>query len=344
MEPDFCLLPEWNPQRAVLINWPHFENHHWDPVRDSVNRIFQKFVKTLVMKQSVMVVCYDIAHRNHIQKLLINANVNLPRVRFFIIPTDDIWIRDYGPLSLGSKDRIQLMSFEFNGWGKKFPYERDNLASAHLFQQGFFPQALFSKIDFVLEGGSIETDGLGTLLTTRCCLLSSNRNPGFYEHQIEDTLKKHLGVQKIIWLEHGYLAGDDTDGHIDTLARFVDPQTICYTQCLDSRDENYKSLLEMEKQLQSLKNLNNEPYRLIPLPMPQPIYSAIEGKRLPATYTKFFITNHLVFVPFYDDSSDLLAQKILKKCFPAKEIVGISCRSLLENYGNLHCMAMQVPV
>lgn len=344
MESGFHLLPEWNPQRAVLINWPHWNNPSWNSLQDSVSQLYQKIVKILVMRQSVMVICYDIEHRNHIQQLLINANVNLPRVRFFIIPSDDIWTRDYGPLTLRFGEQTHLVNFKFNGWGNKFPHQRDNLVSSQLFQQSFFPQAQFNRIDFVLEGGSIETDGLGTLLTTRSCLLSSNRNPGYQENQIEDLLQAHLGVQKIIWLDQGCLMGDDTDGHVDTLARFVNPQTICYAQCVDSQDENYKTLSAMEKQLQSLKNPTGASYRLIPMPLPQPVYSAVDGKRLPATYTKFLITNHLILTPFYDDPHDLVAKRILQDCFPNKEIVGVPCRSLLENSGNLHCIAMQIPV
>lgn len=343
MESGFNLLPEWSPQRAVLINWPHSSHSGWDKLQASMSQLYQKIVKHVVMTQSVMVICYDTEHRNHILQLLVAANVNLPRVRFFIIPSDDIWMRDYGPLTLRFKEQTHLANFRFNGWGNKYPHQRDNLVSSALFQQNFFPQAQFNQIDFVLEGGSIETDGMGTLLTTRSCLLSSNRNSGYQEKQIEDLLKLHLGTKKIIWLDQGNLTGDDTDGHIDNLARFVDAQTICYSQCINSHDENYGALSAMEKQLQGLKNFNGESYHLIPMPIPQPIYSA-EGKRLPATYTQFLITNHSILTPFYDDPNDLVAKQILQSCFPTKEIVGIPCRSLLENFGNLHCIAMQIPV
>ncbi len=340
----FHLLPEWDPQRAILINWPHRYAHDWDSIREPVDNIYLNLVKMVAMTQSLMVICYDIEQRNQIQRRLIEANVNLPRIRFFIIPSDDVWTRDYGPLTLRHQNQTKILNFKFNGWGDKYPALQDNLVASQLHNQSFFPQAQFNQINFVLEGGSIETDGAGSLLTTRSCLLSKNRNPDYNQNQIEDLLKKHLGQQQILWLDHGYLQGNDTDGHIDELARFINPQTIGYTQCTEIGDEHFESLAAMENQLQQFKNVQGQPYHLVPLPLPQPIYSLANGERLPATYTKFMITNHLVLLPIYEVPQDEVAKNMLQSCFPTREVKGIPSRSLLENYGSLHGIAMQIPI
>lgn len=343
MPSSFYLPPEWNPQRAILINWPHRNNHEWDSLREAINATYLAIVKAVATTQSIMIICYDIEQRNQIQNWLVQTNVNLPRIRFFIIPSDDIWTRDYGPLTLRYQEYTRILNFQFNGWGNKYPALRDNLVTAELYNQSFFPQAELSAINFVLEGGSLETDGLGTLLTTRRCLHPKNRNPDYNQDQIEQMLKEHLGMQQILWLDEGQLVGDDTDGHIDTLARFVNSKTICYTQCLNAQDENFTSLAAMENQLCRLENIAGQRYRLLPLPLPQPIHSLISGQRLPATYTQFLITNHLILLPFYEDPQDLIAKNVLQSCFPTREVVGIPCRPLLENYGSLHGIAMQIP-
>jgi agmatine/peptidylarginine deiminase len=340
----FRWLPEWEPQRAILINWPHQYSHGWDPVREAVNEVYLAIVKTVAMSQSIMIICYDIEQRNRIQRWLVAANVNLPRIRFFIIPSDDVWVRDYGPLTLKNSEQTQILHFQFNGWGGRYPAERDSLVIPELHNQSFFPQAQLEAVDFVLEGGSIETDGHGALLTTRSCLLAKNRNPGYSEKEIEQLLKERLGVQHVLWLDHGGLLGDDTDGHIDTLARFVNPTTICYTQCVDPTDPHFHTLSAMENQLRWLRNSDGCAYELQPLPLPHPVYSVVDGKQLPATYTKFLITNQLVLLPFYEDPQDEIAKNVLQSCFPSRQVIGIPCHALLENYGSLHGITMQIPV
>jgi len=341
--PGFQLLPEWGRQCAILINWPHRHNSCWNPVREQVNAMYAAIVKAVSMNQSVMIICFDLEERNHIQKLLIQANVNLPRVRFFIIPSNDVWTRDYGPLILQHEQQTKILNFQFNGWGNKHPSNYDNLVATELYRQNFFPQTEFNKVDFVLEGGSIEVDGSGTLLTTRSCLLLGNRNPECSPAQIEQILKDKLGIEQILWLEEGGLVGDDTDGHIDALVRFVNSETLCYSQCLDPSDEQFASLAAMEAELKNMKNFQSRFYHLLPLPLPAPIYSQINGKRLPASYTKFLITNHLILVPFFDDPNDEIAKNVLQSVFSGREVIGFPCRSLLENYGSLHGIAMQIP-
>jgi len=322
----FRLLPEWHPQRAILINWPHRYCHRWDPVRDHVNGLYIELVKAVAMTQSVMIICLDIEQRNQIQRALVEGNVNLPRVRFFIIPSDDIWMRDYGPLVLRCQDQTKIVNFQFNGRGNKYSADRDNMVTAELFDQNFFLQAQFSAVNLVMEGSNIETDGLGTLLTTQNS--SSSRNPDYSQDQIETLLKQHLGMERIIWL--------DADRPIDALVRFVDAETICYQQSPEFG--------ALEAQLKNLKNPQGRPYRLAPLPMPQSIQSFIDSRPLPASYTQFLITNRLVLMPSYEDPSDLIAKTVLESCFPNRVVMSIPCRSLLENDGSLHTVTLQIPV
>ena len=199
-------------------------------------------------------------------------------------------------------------------------------------------------LDFVLEGGAIESDGQGTILTTSGCLLAPKRNEGMNRADIEEHLKRTLHAQRILWLDHGHLEGDDTDGHIDTLARFCPGQTIAYVKCTDQNDSHYEDLSLMEEQLHTFRTLQDEPYQLVPLPMPDAIYDE-NGQRLPATYANFFIVNSAVLMPTYNQPvNDENAKKALQKAFPQHEVVGIDCRALIRQHGSLHCCTMQFPV
>jgi agmatine deiminase len=236
-----------------------------------------------------------------------------------------------------------LLDFVFNGWGNKFPADRDNEISRALLTQDAFGELEMHSVDFVLEGGGIETDGDDTLLTTSRCLLAHSRNPALTYSQIEAVLTNHLGVDRFLWLDHGALAGDDTDSHIDTLARFCDPDTIAYCHCDDTADEHFAELQRMQQQLQTFRNKTNQPYRLIPLPLPAAKYDD-QGRRLPATYANFLIINDAVLVPTYQDPADENALRTLQSCFPKREIIGIDCSALIRQYGSLHCVTMQLPV
>lgn len=344
MTDEYTLPPEWAPQQAILINWPHVHSEWWDPIRDEANHTYTQLVKALALTQTVMIICFDSKHREEIQKHLLQAKVNLPRVGFFIIPSNDVWTRDYGPISLMSGKALKLVKFQFNGWGNKYPAEMDNQVLIELFDQNFVPQAQLDLIDFTLEGGSIEVDGQGALLTTKKCLLSKTRNPGYDQNQIEKTLKNSLNVNCVLWLEHGYIAGDDTDGHIDTLARFVNEETICHVRSDDSTDEHFHQLKEMQTELKLMKNHRGLPYQLVSLPSPAPIFSIVDGRRLPATYANFLIANKVIVLPYYNDPQDKVAHAILQQCFPNREVIGVPSRSLIENYGSIHCITMQIPI
>ena len=235
-----------------------------------------------------------------------------------------------------------LLDFTFNGWGLKFAADKDNLITRHLIQSGALHGEYLNRLGFVLEGGSIESDGMGTLLTTSRCLLSPNRNGQMNQAEIEEYLCSTFHLQRILWLNHGFLAGDDTDSHIDTLARFCSPDTIAYVQCTDPEDEHYDALHLMEEQLKTFRTLKDTPYRLLPLPMPNAV--VIDGERLPATYANFLIMNEAVLYPTYGQpENDARAHEVLQTAFPKHEIIGIDCQVLIRQHGSLHCVTMQYP-
>ena len=260
---------------------------------------------------------------------------------FVEIPTNDTWIRDYGYITIREDEEIMLLDFTFDGWGGKFEATLDNSVNTTLHRKGYMGTTPLEQIDFVLEGGSIESDGEGTILTTSACLCNPNRNGGLSKAAIEKRLKTHLGAQRILWLDHGALAGDDTDSHIDTLARFVNRETIVYVKCEEQEDTHYEALTKMEAQLQTFKTAKGEPYRLIPLPMPAAKVDKA-GNRLPATYANFLITNDALLYPTYSDKNDKKAGELFAALFPDKEIIPINSLTLIEQGGSLHCSTMQV--
>jgi agmatine deiminase len=260
---------------------------------------------------------------------------------FIEIPTNDTWIRDYGYISIKENDKVKLLDFTFDGWGGKFEASLDNAVNTALHKKGYLGTTPLEHIDLVLEGGSLESDGEGTILTTSECLCNPNRNGGLSKQEIEEKLRTYLGTQRVLWLDHGYLSGDDTDSHIDTLARFVNKTTIMYVKCEDKEDEHYEALQKMEKQLQGFTTVNGQPYTLVPLPMCEAKYND-EQKRLPATYANFLITNDALIYPTYDDKSDTKVGEIFKEVFPDREIIPVNCLKLIEQGGSLHCSTMQI--
>lgn len=336
------LLPEWALQSAVMLTWPH-EDTIWADMLDDIDAAFVEISAAIVPNQSLIITCYHAAHQKHIQRLLLKAGVNISKVHCYIAPSDDIWVRDHGPVTIIDKHSPCLLDFTFNGWGNKYPAEHDNQITHHLHQQHAFGHTPVKNINMVLEGGSIEVDGSGTLMTTNHCLLSPERNPNMNQDEIENTLKDLFGLKQILWLDHGYLNGDDTDGHIDTLARFVNSHTICYVQATDKNDEHYDELNKMEVRLKTFRNHEGRPYQFIPLPMPRACYAKIDGRRLPATYANFLIINHAVLVPVYNDPADDEALKIFAGCFPDRKIIPIHSLPIIQWNGSVHCMTMQLP-
>jgi agmatine/peptidylarginine deiminase len=335
------LPAEWEPQSGVQLTWPH-EDTDWAPRLAGVEPVFAAIGAAIARHETLLAVCRDAGHRDHVLERLRAAGADLDRVQLAISPSDDTWARDHGAITVIDDGLPVLVDFLFNGWGGKFPAERDNLLTRSLAAQGSFGAAALEHVDLVLEGGSIESDGQGSLLTTSQCLLTPTRNPGLSRAQIERRLGEHLGARRILWLEHGELEGDDTDGHIDTLARFCDPATIAYVECADPADPQHRELRQMANQLEGLHRESGEPYRLIPLPLPAPFF-ADDGRRLPATYANFLVINEAVLVPVYGDAADSVALERIGAAFPGRSAIGIDCREIIRQGGSLHCLTMQFP-
>jgi agmatine/peptidylarginine deiminase len=270
---------------------------------------------------------------------LSSARIDMARVHFIEAPYDDTWLRDSGPISLRDGDGFRLLDFRFTGWGGKFDASQDDLLVERLTEMGTFSNSVRQSIDFALEGGAIETDGAGTLLSTWQCL--HERHPQASREEITAKLAGWLQQDRVLWLDHGYLEGDDTDAHIDTLARFAAPDAIVYQGCDDPTDSHYPELQAMAAELAALRTRDGQPYRLFALPWAQPVID--ENRRLAASYANFLIINDAVLMPAYGDAADAQAQAVLAQAFPDREIVPVPCRSLIWQNGSLHCVTMQLP-
>lgn len=331
------LPAEWYPQSGVQLTWPH-ANTDWSYILPEVQQCFVRIAKEIAQRELLLIATPE----PEAVKQQITGEVNMNNVRFLPCNTNDTWARDHGAITVIDGHAPILLDFTFNGWGLKFASDHDNQITRNAIKAKALYGKYENRLDFVLEGGSIESDGMGTLLTTSECLLSANRNARMNKSEIEDYLKSVFQLQQVLWLDHGYLAGDDTDSHIDTLARFCSPDTIAYVQCNDSEDEHYAALLKMEEQLKTFRTLKGEPYQLLPLPMPDAIVE--EGERLPATYANFLILNDAVLCPTYNQpENDRKAIEVLETAFPSHAVIGIDCRLLIRQNGSLHCVTMQYP-
>ncbi len=329
--------PEWHEQDGVMLTWPH-EGTDWAPILAEVEETYLKIAREIIKREKLLVVC----RKREPVSSLFNPEERA-KIAFFEMETDDTWSRDHGPLATFNNGRPVVNDFSFNGWGGKFFSGNDNQITRNLYDGGAFRSGShYSPHEMIMEGGSIETDGQGTLLSTSRCLLNPNRNGGLAVHEIENKLKETLGAERFLWLDHGHMEGDDTDGHIDTLARFCDRNTICYVSCSQREDRHYVPLKKMEQQLQGFRTLDGAPYRLVPLPMVPPQWEDA-GKKLPATYANFLIINQAVLFPVYGVEKDPEAVRIMKALFPEREIVEVDCSVLIRQYGSLHCITMQIP-
>ncbi len=329
---------EWERQRAVLMSFPH-EDTDWHNADDEADlkaslSPFIRIAQAIAYGQAVYIICKD---KSKISELFCSTR----NMTFIEIPTNDTWIRDYGYISIKEEGEVKLLDFTFDGWGGKFEASLDNTVNQTLHKKGYLGITPLETVDYVLEGGSIESDGEGTILTTSTCLCNPNRNGGPTKGEVENILQSTLNAKHILWLDHGYLTGDDTDSHIDTLARFVNRETIVYLKCNDKEDEHYETLQKMEAQLKSFKTKEGKPYTLIALPITDAIYNE-EGERLPATYANFLIINDALIYPTYSDKNDTKVGEIFKELFPDKEIIPINCLKLIEQGGSLHCSTMQI--
>ncbi len=327
------LPAEWEQQEMIQLVFPH-ENTDWNEYLDDAIKTFVSISKAIQKYQKVLIVSKNLTHI----KTLFPKKKNLT---FIHIDSDDTWSRDFGGITIEHDGQLLIEDFTFNAWGKKFAYEKDNQITKKLKLKGIFKGYSHKTIPLVLEGGAIESNGDGIIMTTTKCLLEENRNPKLTKKQIEKKLIQYLGAKKVLWLNHGALEGDDTDSHIDTLARFIDKDTIIYQSCDDKNDSHYEELKKMEEELKNFKQLNGKPFKLIPLPWIEAKYD--KEDRLPATYANFLIINGAVLVPTYQDKNDTEALKIFKKVFPKRDIIGIDCTTLIRQHGSLHCVTMQYP-
>ncbi|TVP55887.1 MAG: agmatine deiminase family protein [Halomonadaceae bacterium] len=338
------LLAEWEPQGAVMLAWPH-HGTDWFSRLPQTLPVFEAIALAILHQQHLIISSEDVSQVQNLQRHFdrLCQEQSLPgRALCLPAPSNDTWARDFGPLAVQQGSRVRLLDFTFNGWGGKYPSEKDNAVNSHLAWQQAFGRHRLKKVDWVLEGGSVETDGQGTLLTTRHCLLDPARNGSQNQVQVEQMLRQQLGFEHFLWLDHGNLEGDDTDGHIDTLARFCSPGCIAYVRCDDPSDSHYQDFQAMEAQLKTFRQANSEPYHLVPLPWPEAIFSD-DGERLPATYANFLIINGAVLVPVYGVPQDQQALDALAGCFPGRTLVPVNCRSIIAQHGSLHCLTMQLP-
>ncbi|WP_291725986.1 agmatine deiminase family protein [Bernardetia sp.] len=339
------LPAEWEEQSFVQLTFPHAASD-WKDDLELVIPVFVEIIAQITRFEKVLLVCQDKAEtEKHFKNL---DKTQLDRITFAEIDSNDTWARDHGAITVFENDEEKTekihLDFTFNGWGNKFEAGKDNKITQNLKNKNYL-KGKVEVVDFVLEGGSIESDGKGTILTTSECLLSKERNPSFSREEIEEKVKGYFGAKHILWLENGALEGDDTDAHIDTLARLCPNNTICYVAPpADKTDSHYESLKKMEEELQNLKTIDNNSYKLIPLPFAPAAYHEEDNRRLPATYANFLIINNAVLVPTYQNEKlDDLALSQIQKVFPNREIIGINCLPIIRQHGSLHCLTMQFP-
>ena len=338
MNPSPRFPAEWELQSAVLIAWPH-AGTDWADRLAQVEDTYVALVAAISRRQRLLICVADAALEARARDRLGAVGVDIDRIRFEQLPYDDTWLRDSGPITLREGDGFLMLDFHFTAWGGKFEAGLDDQIVSTLFDRGLFRGARHRRIDFALEGGGIETDGAGTLLSTWTCL--HERHPDASRDDITGKLQTWLSQDRTLWLDHGYLEGDDTDAHIDTLARFAGPDAIVYQGCDDPEDSHYAELQAMAAELAAFRTRAGNPYRLFELPWAKPVLD--EGRRLAASYANFLIINDAVLMPAYDDAADAAAAAVLAKAFPGHEIVAIPCRSLIWQNGSLHCITMQLP-
>ncbi len=361
------LPAEWEPQGAVQLTWPH-EATDWQPILAEITKTYVEMAIAIARRQQLIIVAPKPEEALEQIRRGGATEQTMRRITVLACPTDDTWARDHGFITLtdapysDGKDmpapaesrgdkaprtaagRTRLLDFCFNGWGRKFEAALDNAINRRMYEAGTVAGEYEDHLDFVLEGGSIESDGRGTVFTTTGCLTAPNRNQPLTRDDIEAQLKRRLHADRIVWIDHGNLTGDDTDGHIDTLVRVAPDDTLLYIGCDDPQDEQYAELRLMEEQLTTLRTATGQPFRLLRLPSPAPIYDA-DGGRLPATYANFLVINGAVLCPTYaQPDTDREALDIIGSAFPGREIVGIDCRSIIMQHGSLHCCTMQMPL
>lgn len=337
-ETKYIMPPEWARQSAIQLTWPH-AGTDWNYCLDDICAVYLEMADAITRHECLIVVTPEPDNvRTQLGKRL--TEWQLARVTLHQCPTNDTWARDHGFISLTGGGTTRLLDFRFNGWGEKFPASLDNAINRSLYEAHLINGVYTDMNDFVLEGGSIESDGRGTVFTTSGCLMAPHRNQPMTKTDIERRLKDSLCAERILWIDHGHLEGDDTDGHIDTLVRVAPGDTLLYISCTDKHDSHYEDLKLMEEQLAEMRTTDGRPYRLLPLPMPPAFYE--DGMRLPATYANFVIINGAVIYPTYGrEDTDAEAARVIGEAFPGRELIGIDSRTVIRQHGSLHCCTMQ---
>ncbi len=331
------LPAEWEPHDGVMIAWPHPDSD-WGEIIDEIEAVYERMAVAIADQETLVILCRDDEHRAHVADRLLESDVHLESVRLHTVPFNDTWVRDYGPVTVYEGEQPFLEDFLFNGYGRRYPFEDDNLVNARLLEAGAFGETPMRHHDLVLEGGALDTDGAGTLLVTERSLLDENRNPGMTRQRWEEAFARLFGIERVFWLGEGRLEGDDTDGHVDMLARFCNPTTIAYCTAEPRDEPHHAALAAMESELRALRRPDGAPYELIPLPLPDPVVH--EGRRLPASYANFLILRESVLVPTYDDPMDVRVLERLKDAFPERALIPIPARILIRQNGAVHCATL----
>lgn len=336
------LAPEWFPQSGVELIWPTAETD-WEYMLGEVTECYVRMAYEIARRERLLVVTSRKGETTRLLRERLPAGA-LKNIRVAACPINDTWARDSGVISVCSPTGMELWDFGFNGWGGKFEAALDNQINSTLWHEGMIRGEYRGCKDFILEGGSIETDGKGTLLTTESCLLAPTRNPRLGKADIELRLKRMFNLREVLWLTHGRLIGDDTDGHVDTLARLCPGGVIAYVECRDEADAHYRELALMKGELEAFRQDSGEPFRLVPLPLPAPVCDRDSGERLPATYANYLVLNDAVLVPSYGQpENDRAAAKAIGGIYSEREIVSIPASALIRQHGSVHCCAMQLP-
>lgn len=341
----YILPAEWHTQSCVQLTWPH-EDTDWRDYLDDITETFVQIAKAVAHYEPLVIAA---KYPERVREMLAESlnDDEMARVSIYECDNNDTWARDHAFITLvptsDASSPCRLLDFRFNGWGEKFAADKDNRINRTLYDKGVFSGERVDYDDFVLEGGSIESDGRGTVLTTSVCLMAPHRNQPMTQAEVEAVLKERLCARKIVWFDHGQLIGDDTDGHIDTIVRICPDNTLLYVGCDDENDPQYADLKALENQLKQATDADGKPYRLLKLPMPDALYD--NGDRLPATYANFLIINGAVIVPTYNqESNDTRALELVAEAFPGYDIIGIDSQTIVRQHGSIHCLTMQYPV
>ena len=339
----FTMPAEWAPHAATWLSWPRRDGISFPGAYDTVPPVYAEFIRVLSAGEWVHINVWDAAMEADVRAALARSQVSTEFVRFHPFPTYEPWCRDHGPIFLqrestpGQRERA-IVDWGYNAWGGKYPpFDLDDAVPQHVARLRGLP--LFSP-GIVMEGGSLDVNGAGSLLTSEACLLNPNRNPHLSREQIEGYLRDYLGVSQVLWLGDG-IVGDDTDGHVDDLARFVSADTIVTVVEEDPADENYGLLQDNLERLKTFRDLNGRPFQIVPLPMPGHLER--DGQRLPASYANFYISNAAVVMPTYRHANDAKALAILQRCFPDRRVVGLDSTDLIWGLGSFHCISQQEP-